>query len=392
LRVLYLATWYPFPPDNGARLRTYHLLKGLARQHRVTLFAFYDAEQEPSPNQDAEGMCERIVALPRRIYQPKSLGAIAGFLSSKPRFLADTFEPHVLELLEEESAGGYDMVIAGELGMAVYAAELTHTNKIFDELQLGFFADLSRTANHVGRARNKLMWLKYSRYIQFLVRKFRAVTVVSAVERERLAALGVPASRVFVVPNGVELESASDALIEPFTLIYNGAVTYYANYDAMCYFVREILPKIRGIEPRARLKITGRADQVAQNALAEDNVVSFTGYVEDVRALVRSSAVCVVPLRQGGGTRLKILEAMAVGTPVVSTTKGAEGLAVRDGVHLLIADSPDEFAAATVELLTSPELRQRLTRNALALVKAEYDWRMVQDRFDEMIATVCSAS
>jgi glycosyltransferase involved in cell wall biosynthesis len=160
----------------------------------------------------------------------------------------------------------------------------------------------------------------------------------------------------------------------------------------MRYFCGEILPRIRAVEPRVRLRITGQAPQVAQKELSADNAVLFTGYVDDVRPLVRASAVCVVPLRLGGGTRLKILEAMALGTAVVSTTKGAEGLNVTNERHLLLADTPREFAEATLRLLNDAELRARLSRAARDRVSREYDWHKIQVSFDETVERAVSRS
>jgi len=139
------------------------------------------------------------------------------------------------------------------------------------------------------------------------------------------------------------------------------------------------------------LRITGRADQVAQKELSADNIVLFTGYVPDVKPLVKTSALCIVPLRQGGGTRLKILEAMALHTPVVATSKGAEGLQVRHREHLLIADTPRAFADAILELLQNPSLRATLTANAYAQARRVYDWTVIGEQLDRVVVQTASA-
>ncbi len=387
LRILFLSAWYPYPPDNGARQRAFHVLQGLVRKHQVTLISFFDTDQSPNDVDPLHSLCEQVIALPRRTYNPNRVSALAGFISPKPRFLVDTFEPAVLERIRQELGQGYDLVLAGELGMAVYAVELDHPAKIFDDVEIGLFAEMHKNAGGVSRLRNRMMWLKHASYMRSILPRFRALTVVSPVERERVLELGAKPENVFVMPNGVDAQAKIPAVApEPMTLVYNGSMTYVANLDAMRYFVWEILPIILQSEPQARLKITGRTTQVAQNELGEDNAVLFTGYVRDVRAVVRASSVCVVPLRIGGGTRLKILEAMAVGTPVVSSSKGAEGLDLQDDVHLLIADEPQAFADATLRLLCDQELRSRLTQAARERVLAKYDWRIIQGRYDDMIA------
>ncbi|MCC7165049.1 MAG: glycosyltransferase [Anaerolineae bacterium] len=391
MNVLFLATWYPYPPDNGSRLRSYYLLQGLAHKHRVTLIALYDADQTPADSSPLHEWCQRVIALPRRAYVPNRLRALTAFLSSRPRYLVDTFDPSVQDTITRECAGErFDVVIANQLSMAAYAAALPPRIRIFDEVEVGIFQDAFLNARGLARGRNALTWHKFSRYLRQLAAQFMALTVVSEQERTRLGEVGVDGERVHVVPNGVDCAAAqSDPRDpEPFTLIYNGAVTYHANLDAVRFMVNDILPLVRAVEPRARLKITGRADQVAQNELSRDNVVLFTGYVDDIRAVVRSSAICVVPLRVGGGTRLKILEAMSLGVPVVATRKGAEGLGLTDKVHLLLADTPQEFATAVLALLQNADLCERLSHAARERVCQEFDWREIQGRFDRVLQSV----
>lgn len=391
MNVLFLASWYPFPPDNGSRLRTYHLLRGLAREHDVTLVALHDPDQSPQTGSEVNEWCRRVIALPRRPYVPSRAQAIAALFSPRPRYLVDTHDPLVQDSIAREFADGtYDVIIASQLSMAAYAASLPHRAKIFDEVEIGIFQDAFVNAQGLARGRNALTWYKFARYLRGLVSQFSALTVVSEREQARLAGLGIDEKRVHLVPNGVDCESAGYAGQdpEPYTLIYNGATTYHANLDAVRYFVHEILPLVRAVEPRVRFMITGRADQVAQNELSEDNVVLFTGYVDDVRPVVRAGSVCVVPLRLGGGTRLKILEAMALGVPVVSTPKGAEGLGLENRVHLLLAESPQDFANATLELLSDRDLRNRLTFAARKHVCQEYDWSKSQERLARVLESV----
>lgn len=387
-RILYLSSWYPYPPDNGSRLRAYHLAHGLAAKHRVTLLALRDAEQTTDA---ADSPCERVLTVPRRVFKPTRLRALAGFFSSQPRSVADTYDSNIRTLIGQTlEANSFDVVIAGELSMAVYAAEFAHPAKIFDDIEVAIFTDAARAANALTRWRSKLTLFKFARYLRGLARHFDALTVVSEQERAQLAAFEIPAAKISIVPNGVDCAAfaPSNLPIEPFTMIYNGALTYAANLDAMRYFVRDILPLVRAREPRAKLKITGRAPEFAINELSQDNVVSFTGYVQDVRAVMQTSAVCVVPLRVGGGTRLKILEAMALGTPVVATSKGAEGLNVQAGQHVCLADTPQTFADAIITLWNDAPLRARLVRAARERVCDEYDWRAIQARLEEIVTRV----
>jgi glycosyltransferase involved in cell wall biosynthesis len=175
---------------------------------------------------------------------------------------------------------------------------------------------------------------------------------------------------------------------ENATLIFHGAMTYFANYDGIEYFLRSIFPLIRAQKPDVTLSITGSTEGVDLNPLALDDRVKFTGYVDDIRQVLGRSQVCVVPLRKGAGTRLKILEAMAMGIPVVSTSKGAEGLELVSGVHALIADDPAEFASKTLELLRDPGLRDTLNQNAYQMVTTKYAWSGIEEGFEAMTRTL----
>jgi glycosyltransferase involved in cell wall biosynthesis len=170
-------------------------------------------------------------------------------------------------------------------------------------------------------------------------------------------------------------------------LIYPGALTYHSNLDAMVYFLRESWPIIQKQRPQVRLRITGRTDGVDLARLALTDQVVMTGYLDDIRSAVAQSWICVVPLRAGGGTRLKILESLALGTPVVSTSKGAEGLNLIPGRDILVADEPADFAEAVLNVLQDPVLRETLSRNGRQAVEAKYDWRIIGQQFDDFVET-----
>jgi glycosyltransferase involved in cell wall biosynthesis len=196
--------------------------------------------------------------------------------------------------------------------------------------------------------------------------------------------------RIALSPNGVDCAHNRPGLAQPqpASLVYNGSLTYSANYDAMRWFLGEVYPRIRAQVPEVTLAITGSTQGVGLAGLALDDSVALTGYVDDVRLPVAEAAVAVAPIRQGGGTRLKILEAMALGTPVVATAKGAEGLDVVDGEHLLLADDPERFAAAVLRLLADQALAARLAANARQSVQQRYEWEAIGRRFVALVEDV----
>jgi glycosyltransferase involved in cell wall biosynthesis len=238
------------------------------------------------------------------------------------------------------------------------------------------------------RARRWASLQKRRHYERGAYAQFDLVTMVSEADRLATAAgAGEGGPRVEAVPNGVDTRHNRPgvAAVKPHSLVYNGALTYSANYDAMHYFLAEIYPLIKTAVPEVSLSITGSTKGVDLARLALDESVRLTGYVEDVRVPVAEAAVCVTPIRQGGGTRLKILEAMALGTAVVSTAKGAEGLDVVDGEHLLLADTPEAFAHSVLSLLRDPARRGELAAAARRRVEERYDWEQIGQQFVSLV-------
>jgi glycosyltransferase involved in cell wall biosynthesis len=219
------------------------------------------------------------------------------------------------------------------------------------------------------------------RYEAGALRRFSGVLAVSTADRDTLARIypGAVVRPVHVVPTGVDTGYFNPSSSEPGArdLVFTGSMDWLPNEDAMLFFCREILPLVRAEEPTASLTIVGRDPTPAVERLAADSGVTVTGRVDDVRPYVRDGAVYVVPLRIGGGTRLKIFEAMAMSKAIVSTAVGAEGLPVRDGKHLLLADDPRAFATAVVQLLRNVDGRRSLETAARALVVERFEWAAV---------------
>ncbi|NLG52342.1 MAG: glycosyltransferase, partial [Chloroflexi bacterium] len=288
-------------------------------------------------------------------------------------------------------AQSFDAVVAFQSPVARYGLSFTDVPRILDvdtalcyQMRTRYLAQATLAA----RLRTWTSWQKAQRAEGMLCKWYDACTVVSDIERDYLQGIVRLADcRVATSPNGVDCERNHPgmAVKRPYTLIYNGALTYSANYDAMRYFLGDIYPLIRRQQPAASLTITGSTTGVDLAGLALDDSVCLSGYVDDIRPLVAGSAVCVVPLREGGGTRLKILEAMALGTPVIATSKGAEGLDVVDGEHLLLADDPSQFAALTSRLLSDEGLQRHLAAKARRLVEERYDWRAIGQRFTDLV-------
>jgi sugar transferase (PEP-CTERM/EpsH1 system associated) len=236
---------------------------------------------------------------------------------------------------------------------------------------------------------------QYRRMLRFEARalsRFDGVLAVSAADAETLRRLypDLIQAPIHVVQTGVDTEffRPVTTAVTPKSLVFTGSMDWLPNEDAMLFFYREILPRIREQEPDVSLTIVGRAPTPAVARLAQDPAITVTGRVDDVRPHLANGAVYIVPLRIGGGTRLKIFEAMAMGKAVVSTAVGAEGLPVRDGEHLLLADAPDAFASAVVRLFRDHDRRRAIETAARSLVVTQYDWAAVATDLDRALTSV----
>lgn len=391
MRILLLSAWYPYPPDNGSKLRIYNLLRGLAQQHDVTLITFAD-QPVINPSLELVALCTDVHVVPRRTYNPTSTRALLGFLSPEPRVIVDTYVSSMAECIQRElDSGRYDLAIASQWATAAYWRTAHDLPAIFEEVELGMFeAKKAHAPTLLHRLRHELTLLKLRFYLRRLLPHFGACTVVSETEYALLRRTVPGYDSIEIIPNCVNLNDYRDIQEppKPNTLIFTGSFRYFANHDAMVWFLREVYPRIRAQVLTIRLSITG---DHANLPLPPVHNVTLTGFVDDVRPLIASSCVSLVPMRLGGGTRLKILEAMALRTPVVATSQGAEGLAVQHDKHLLIADTPEAFAEAVVRLLKEPGLRKRLADNAYQLVREEYDWAVVMPRFLSLVERVARA-
>lgn len=388
MRLLYLSSWYPYPADNGSKLRILSQLMGLAQRHEVALLAFHRTPVAAEHMAYLRQFCATVETLPWREYNPRRAGALVGFVSPRPRSLVDTYSPAMQDLIDRERRrhSGYDAIIASELHMAVYGG-WGDRPAMLEDLELGAFHDaLGQASSPVRRLRASLTWLKMRRYVAGLLPRFRVCTVVSDQERHIVKNI-TPAFPIEVIPNGLDLASYTGYEISPRpdTLIFCGSLTFQPNYDAVCYFLSQVYPLIRRERPNVRLQITGRHEGVHLPDGLVDASVTLTGHVPDVKPLIAQSWVSLVPIRAGGGTRFKILEAMALGTAVVSTSKGAEGLDVTHDQHLLLADTPQTFADATLRLLAEPGLRSRLVQAGHRLVAERYNWSVITPRFLELV-------
>lgn len=407
MKILWVSSFFPYPPDNGAKIREYFLIRELAEKHDISVFSLVQSADELDGSEPLQKICQNVTGVLPENKLPNLLDGRRqwydvpmGILSPHPKFMYGRPSMNVVRQLHAElSSGKYDVVIVESLVTVNYLWDFLHLpNKpimILSELNIESLIQ-EQTLRHARGVIQKLRkWIYYHSFVRFekqTCQLFDKIIVVSEKDYLDIQTLfpSLKAEHLILAPNGVDIQWNDIGNIpkEENTLIYNGALTYSANYDAIYYFLNKIFPLIIKQIPDVKLKITGKTDGVDISSLPHHQNVLFTGYVPDIRPVVKSSMVCVVPIQVGGGTRLKILEAMALGTPVVSTSKGAEGLHLEHGKDLLIADSPEDFANAVILVMRDRKLQNQLMENALQTVSSLYSWNGIAKQLELAITSL----
>lgn len=386
MRLLLVSTWLPYPADNGSRVRAWHLLRHLAWRHQITLLAFgRSGTHDLAP---LRAVCEHVELLepPMNGHRPLDL---RGLMSRTPRHFAQTDSPAMKTLIRQHLPG-HDVAIGLQVDAARYLEPLAGMPRVFDEVEVTGYRDryLHERSLPV-RARRGLTWWKFQHFTRRLVGVFERTTVVSVPEWKQLRDIGCDVSRVAIVPNGTDISSAEPSARRAARVIYPGSVAYSANLDAVRWFAGEVWPLVRQSQPDLEFWVTGSTDGVDVSPLQRAGVI-FTGALPSVDDVIAESAACVVPLRIGGGTRLKALQAMALGTPVVSTSKGIEGLDVTPGRDVLVGDTPNELADLVLRVCRDWEHARSLAASARQLVAERYDWSRIGESFESVVHAAVS--
>ena len=403
MNILWLKTELLHPLDKGGRIRTYHMLRELKREHRIMYLTLDDGDAASDAVDRATEYCDTLERIPFKTERRGSLGfyhdLARNLRSPLPyaiwKYRSPAMQQRIAEIARERSV---DLVVCDFLAPAVNVpASLPVPVVLFqhnvEALIWQRHAALARGALRASYLRQQ--WLRMSAFERAQCRRFDHVIAVSPDDLQWFRT-DYRLSKVSDVPTGVDTEyfrPSHDRAAEPHELLFTGSMDWMPNADAVTHFAEEILPLVQREVPTATLKIVGRRPTAAVRALAARHAaIDVIGTVPDVRPYHERAAVFVVPLRIGGGTRLKIFEAMAMEKAVVSTTVGAEGLDVGDGEHLLLADTPAGFAAAVVRLLRDPVEAAALGQRAAAHVRARFGWKHVASQFADICAGVVDTS
>ena len=379
MRILILSPNWPFPADNGGKLRAASVARYLA-QHHETAFVCFSDEGERLAHYPEAAQFQDLQAI-----APLAQGSLLRrWLSPVPAGPPDHNNPTMTRCVETMIARfSPDVLLAGDPLLTPYIAPYTDRVRILDYICVDTlqFERLQALSPIPMRLLWMLRRLKFVAYLRRITRHYDLCLVNSEEDRTALLEAASTWRHIEFLPNGLDLTAYPVGLAtpQPKTLIFPGSLIYPPNRDAASYFIREVLPHIRDQVPDVTLLITGKVPEDGSAPQAPG--VVYTGYVPDVRPVIAGAWVCPVPLRAGaGGARFKVLEALALGTPIVSTAIGAEGVHVTDGVNILMAETPQEFAAQTVKLLQSPELRAHLATAGRRLIEERYNWRVLGAR------------
>jgi len=380
VKLLLVSPFLPYPPVAGGHRQIWSWLTRLARDHEIAFVGFYEREEEAAGAAEIACRCtETRVRL--RKPTPHAYSSFAQLprwvteffseeLARDVEAVADAFRPEVVQLLH--------------MNMAQYCPYVGDAAVVMTALDIAFVAHRRRIASTRGLARMqaRLEWLRMLRHEASMFR--RADHVIAVSERDAAIVRAVAGhDRVTAVPPGVDREQLAPRARRPVpgTVLYLGHMEHYPNLDGLLFLYRDIWPQVRHAHPRATLVVVGggaheglaREDPEALAHMERDGSVELAGFVPDLAGVLDASAVMATPMRLGSGVRNKVIEAMAAGLPIVTTRRGAEGLALAHERDALIADDPRAFARELVRLLRDPPLQQRLSKSARELVARDHD-------------------
>jgi len=388
IRVLVLIPTFPYPPHDGFNLRVWNLYRLLSRKVDLTLLCglYKTPSAEALQKCTAEGLKVKTVQFFQRSRAAEFVKKLGFLLDRYPVWTAGFYSPEMKPFLEGLlQRQKFDIIAMESTWLARYwpLLEAQPVPKILVLHDLDA-EKWRRQADLLPLGRQKLSCLYNAsgfRHVEDqLLRRAHLTFVTSKRERVDLLARNKNLC-VEIIPNGVDSEALQPLPVSGSReLLFVGSLSYLPNTDGVLFFAREVMPELYRRFPDLRCVIVGKKTPAAIRSLDGVNGVEVAGEVPDLEPYYRRCAVSVVPIRAGSGTRLKILEAMAWGRPVVSTTLGCEGLDVKNREHLLIADRPDEIAKAIGELLTAPELSQSIVHNARNLVENKYSWSVIVEK------------
>lgn len=399
MKILWLKTELLHPVDKGGRIRTYQMLKELRKEHEITYLTLDDGSAAPDARDLSNEYCSNLITVPHSVapkFSPRFYAEIAGNLSSElPYFIAKYQSAAMRQKIEDVLAeNAHDILVCDFLHPAINLPdEINIPTLLFQHnVEAMIWKRHYQVANNFGkRAYLRSQWHRAVAFEKQACSRFDAVVAVSKDDAEVFRS-EYGHGRVFDIGTGVDTDYFTpvngDRTTKP-NIVFTGSMDWLPNSDAVQWFIKEIFPLIKQEVPEATFTVVGRDPFPEILELAKkDSSIKVTGRVDDVRPYMREAAVFVVPIRIGGGTRLKIFEAMAMGLPVVSTTIGAEGLRVTDGNEIVLRDSPDRFSRSVISLLQDRHIASKTAETACRVVRDKFGWSSIAKQFEDIVVEV----
>jgi polysaccharide biosynthesis protein PslH len=393
LRILYLTQVLPYPLDSGPKIRIYHMLRHLARHHQITLVSFVREKKEAAHVEHLRTWCAAVhTVLIKRSFVRDALAMARSLLSRKPFLIVrddlSSMHAQVSQLYQDTA---FDFVHADQLVMAQYALACRGAKKTLDEHN-SVWTMMRRLSQAAQPGLRKffmdLEWRKLQKYEIETCLQFDIVLGVTEEDKQAIQSLAPESNlQITVVPIGIDVDSLPriERNVQAQNVVCVGGMFWPPNIDGVVWFGEEVFPLIKHKSPATLFfVIGGRPDSQIIELGARDSQIRVTGYVEDPTEYLRDSAVFIVPVRAAGGMRVKILDAWARGIPIVSTSIGCEGIEVRPGENILIADKQADFAEAVLRILRDAALARRLAENGRRWVEQKYDWHSLYQKLDSI--------
>jgi glycosyltransferase involved in cell wall biosynthesis len=400
MKILWVKPGKLLPLDTGGKLRTYNILRHLAATHDLTYLSYYGGQRDEAYERDVlthlPGTVSVYTAAPEATGSARYFDYLRHFRNRAPYSISKFAAPQVRKFLREWiPQRKFDVAVCDFLASTLnFPDKLATPTALFQHNveTILWKRKAEFEAKWVDRIVSKVEYAKMRRFEPEQTRRFHHVIAVSETDRETMSSM-VGREHISVVPTGVDLSKYRyDPAARPSgpLVVFTGSMDWAPNIDGVEFFCNEIWPQVLTKVPGARFRIVGRDPQPRVKALASDNV-EVTGTVPSIIDHLREAAVFVVPLRIGGGTRIKIYEGMAMGKATVSTTIGAEGLDVQHGRDILLEDSPAGFASAIATFLQNEQVRRRYEAAAAATAR-NYDWSVIAEQFVEVLQKTIAAA
>ena len=396
MNILLLTQVMPYPPDSGPKIKTYNVIKYIARHHRVTLASFVRGDQSEHARH-LERYCQAVHTVPMERGAMRDCWYMGlSFLIGQPFMILRDDRRAMRDLIDRLGAEQlFDVVHADQLNMGQYAERVPGAFKILDAHNALWLLYQRLWETMSPGPRKWLLgrdWRLLKSYEGRLVREFDAVLAVSREDKAALqeaAGQPVDAASTTVIPIAIDTDKVAvvEREAEPRHVLHIGTMYWPPNIDGVNWFIREVYPLIRRERPDVQFDVVGSRPPDDLVALNEAGLgISVTGYVADPTPYFQRAALMVVPLRAGGGMRVKILNALAQGIPIVSTTLGHEGIAVTPGQDILVGDTAESFAAKVLQVLNDPDLGSRLATSGRRMAEQTYDYRYACRPLDDVYA------